>query len=288
MRYKQIISAAIARGTRQLQTFQARRPIGMTRISRLLHRLLPAFQGVIRVEDNILFNIDTGQPAEEELFYVGDRHRALTYLLKQHTPEDGYCLDVGANIGFYTLKFARWVGPRGRVAAFEPNPAMVKRINSNIELNHLSNVDLVAKVVHFEVDKVPFFISQNSVLSSMKPSEIDLEQIMVDTISIDTYMRDAGWSRLDVIKLDIEGNDCNALLGCEATLERFKPFVVFEYQQDTPEETARAAFELLEKNGYDIQGLILRTGRLIALDRQAFWSQGLTHINVICTPPSGG
>jgi FkbM family methyltransferase len=286
MSYEPNMSAIVAHGTRWLQTLQPHRPIGMTRVSRWLHGLLPAYQGVIRVEDNILFYVDTSYPAERELFYVGDRHRALTYFLKQHTPDAGYCLDIGANMGFYTLKFARWVGQNGRVAAFEPNPTILKRIKANMELNQFSSIDLVAKAIHLEINKVPFFISQDPVLSSMKPSEIDLEQIMVDTISIDAYMRDVGWNRLDVIKLDIEGSDCNALLGGKETLERFKPFVVFEYQQDTPEAIAHSAFELLKKIGYDVQGLILRTGQVISFDRQELRSQGIKHINVICIPPS--
>lgn len=114
----------IARSTRWLQARFSQRPIkGLTRVSNLLSRWLPPYQGVVHLEDGIYMQPDSRQPAERWLLYSGNYQPALTLILKQRTPSGGYCLDIGANLGFYTIKFARWAGPTGRVVAFEANPA---------------------------------------------------------------------------------------------------------------------------------------------------------------------
>src|SRR5690606_17148968 len=103
--------------------------------------------------------LDTRIAAERWLMVSGVYHPALTRAFRRHVPVGGYCLDAGANLGYFTLRFAHWVGPAGRVAAFEPNPAMVERIRQNVDVNSFRNVEIVLKAVHDRVGQVEFYVA---------------------------------------------------------------------------------------------------------------------------------
>ncbi len=272
------ISYYVSVGTRQVQYLSPRRPVGLTSLSRYLEQWLPPFTGVITLENEVQMQVDTRAKMERELFYAGDRHRVLTYYLRKYTPSGGYCLDVGANIGFYALKFARWVGPAGKVVAFEANPAMVARIEQNRQLNHFDQLTIEARAVHNQAGKLQFYITADPVLSSLDDPTNAQQVIEVETVRLDDYLRDAGWPRLDVIKLDIEGYDCQALLGARHSLEKFRPVITFEYS-GTADAAAEELFHLLDHLGYTLYGLVLRTGAVHPIDWR---SPG--HYNVLCLP----
>src|SRR5262245_23640309 len=158
-------------------------------------------------------------------------------------------MDIGANLGFYALKFAHWVGGQGRVAAFEANPALVRRIEENRDLNRFSHLDVVAKAVHHQAGDITFYVSDSRGKSSVMAGHVPrpAQVLTVPAMTLDAYLQQQAWKRLDVLKLDIEGNDCHALLGMQEALARFRPFVVFEYWYDTPADIADAAFNLLAR-----------------------------------------
>jgi hypothetical protein len=158
----------IAAGTRRLQSYQTRRALkGLTRFSNLMHRCLPAYQGVARFPDGVRMALDSTRPAERWLLYAGDYQPALTRFLKQHTPSGGVCLDIGANLGFYSLKFARWTGPHGRVMAFEANPELAERIRRQVALNQFAHVTVIENPVHRTVEPVKFLHLSRSGKSSI-------------------------------------------------------------------------------------------------------------------------
>jgi FkbM family methyltransferase len=253
----------IASGTRRLQTFQTHRALkGLTRFSNLLHRWLPGYQGVVCLPGGIRMVLNSRVSAERWLLYAGDYQPALTRFLKQQTPVGGACLDIGANLGFYALKFARWVGPTGQVMAFEANPDLAERIRQNVTLNRFSHVTVIGRPVHRCSEPVEFYISPNPGQSSILATQVrEPDHVLhLQATTVDEVIEAQGWQRLDVIKIDIEGNDCNALLGARKTLVRFHPALAFEYWYNTPPEVAQEAISLLDELGYTLRGL-WRNGR---------------------------
>jgi FkbM family methyltransferase len=273
----------IAAGTRRLQTLQPHRSLrGLRRVANVLHRLLPPYQGDIQLSDGIWLRVDSNDPAERWLLYSGNYQPALTSLLQQHTPAGSFCIDVGANLGFYTLKLARWAGSRGRVTAFEANPLLVERIRENVTLNRFMNVDIAGEAVHDQTGVITFYVSDSHGKSSVHAEQVTRpsQTLVVQAITIDDYIRQHGWRQLDVIKLDIEGNDCYALLGASESLRRFRPFIVFEYWYNTPSDVATAAFDLLDTLNYSLSCLLL-DGRQTPFSRETR-SDG--HVDVVCLP----
>jgi FkbM family methyltransferase len=274
----------IGKFTRWLQSRNPDKPIGISTITRIIHPVLPRHQGIIQLEDGIRMALDTSLPPERGIFFAGDRHRVLTTIMRQYVQQGAYCMDIGANIGFYTLKLAHLTGQQGRVAAFEPNPALLRRIQENIALNHFTNIDLVNAAISDARATVPFYITANSELSSLAHQSHALEEIMVHSTTIDDYIAEAGWNRLDFIKLDIEGYDCHALLGASQALRRFRPYIVLEYHYDSAPEVAEKAFTLLKDLNYSVEGVILKNGKRLVFDWRNPPAKAMVHINLFCEP----
>jgi FkbM family methyltransferase len=224
--------------------------------------------------------VDSRQPAERWLLYSGNYQPALTAILKQHTPPGGCCLDVGANLGFYTIQFGDWVGSAGRVVAFEANPALVDRVEHNVRLNGFAHVSVVSAAVYDQPGEMAFFISSSPGKSSTHLIDHAVKQLTVPAITLDGYLSEHPLPRLDVIKMDIEGSDCHALLGAVDTLTRFRPLVVFEYKPTTPPEVTAGALRLLERLDYRLLSLS-RNGEQRPFDRQT-----TTDTDVLCVPPA--
>jgi len=269
--------------TRRVQTFQKQRSMpGYGRLSSLLRRVLPPYRGVIQLSNGVRMHVDTAVSAERWLMLSGTYHPALGNLLQQHVPAGGYCIDAGANLGFFTVQLAHWVGQSGRVAAFEPNPAMVARIRQNVAANAFTQVDVVPKALHDQSGVIQFYVDQDPAKSSLDSTVVrhPADVISAEAMTLADYVSSAGWTRLDAIKMDIEGNDCRALLAAEAVLERFRPFIVFEYKHDTDPTIAGPAFAMFTRLGYGLEALAF-DGNRFPFD----WRQpppGYKQVDVLC------
>lgn len=127
--------------------------------------------------------------------------------------------DVGANLGAYSLLFAQWVGPAGKVVAFEPAPAAVTGLRRLVALNDLRDrVEIVEAAVSRGVGTASF-ASQgssgaNALVDAAPPGR---GVISVPTTSLDDFCQTHAL-RPDVIKIDVEGEELEVLRGARRTL----------------------------------------------------------------------
>jgi FkbM family methyltransferase len=139
-------------------------------------------------------------------------------------------IDVGANGGIYTLIAAKRVGPEGRVIAFEPDPRNVALLRENIALNKLTNVTVVAKAVSSAEGTGSLAISRDGAMNSLAKTTHGGQQIekweTVETTTLDQALREAGVSRVDVIKIDVEGAERMVLEGARETLANNRDAVI--------------------------------------------------------------
>jgi FkbM family methyltransferase len=249
---------ALARLTRWLQARQPARPLrGITRFTRAVDARLPAYRDDVRLPSGVIMPLDNRVPAQQSILYSGVYDVALAHVIRQYITPGAHALDIGANLGFFALHMAQWAGANGRVAAFEANPAMLAAIRRALALNPHLHIDLLPNAIHAENGTLTFHIDADPGKSSLLADQVrqPLRTLNVAAITVDHYLSTAGWSRLDVIKCDIEGGDCYALLGARATLTRFRPLVAFEYHDGMP--AAAEAFALLDGLGYRLRELRL-------------------------------
>jgi FkbM family methyltransferase len=161
-------------------------------------------------------------------------------------------LDVGANIGYFTLLLAGRVGPSGRVHAFEPNPVLHNKLRENAALNPEYADGRIA--FHREAlgsyeGEAEFFCpiaGHEGVGGLRNTNRAPLSAVIrVPVQMLDAFVANEGITRLDFIKMDIEGGELDALRGAERTLRNLHPKLLFEAFEVNTEPYGYRVFEIL-------------------------------------------
>ncbi len=149
------------------------------------------------------------------------------WILDRLRPGDTF-VDVGANVGYFTLLAARAVGEEGRVFAFEPDPDNFELLARNIELNHLTNVVPVQRAVSDRCGPAQLYLSErNKGDHRIFPAGERRDSIEVLTVSLDSYLGDE--PDVDVVKIDTQGAEVPVLLGMGSILRWSPPALVVEF-----------------------------------------------------------
>ena len=139
-------------------------------------------------------------------------------------------VDIGANHGYFSVLAAALVGEGGRVVAFEPNPKIFRQLRTHIGLNGFGDrVTLLPSALADTPGEARLFLSQdvtNSGLSSLTPASEhlvsgDLSEARTVSVPVDTFDRwfaSSGLSRVDLMKIDVEGAEGLVLRGMSAAL----------------------------------------------------------------------
>ena len=164
-------------------------------------------------------------------------------------------VDVGANVGIYTLAASRIVGETGRVIAFEPSIQSLPALRRNIALNHLTNVALFPVALSHVTGMAKLYHGPNPSLNSLGKETAwseDAEEITTETL--DGMVERARLDHVDVIKADVQGAEELVLRGARRLLTSMRPTIIFEI---FPEGTAPlrlapyGAWEFLATLGYE-------------------------------------
>jgi FkbM family methyltransferase len=146
----------------------------------------------------------------------------------------GVFVDVGANVGVYTLHAARRVGPSGKVFFFEPTMETYERTCENVRLNGFANIKGFQKAVADQEGTVDFMVceSNNSnyigtgLLSEESRESVEVRTVPVDTI--DALAARENLEKADLIKIDAEGAETLVMKGAVNLLRKSRPSVLFE------------------------------------------------------------
>jgi FkbM family methyltransferase len=137
-----------------------------------------------------------------------------TKLFKKLIKKGMVVVDVGANIGYYTLLAARCVGEEGKVFAFEPDPYNYSLLCKNIEVNGYRNVIPVRKAVFSKTGKMKMFLDKSN-LGGHSLSEANVNKsasITIEVTSLDDYFKNTDY-KIDLIKVDVQGSEMEVLEG---------------------------------------------------------------------------
>ena len=151
-------------------------------------------------------------------FYQVFVERSYPNLIKKIKQGDNV-VDAGANIGIFTVIASTLVGTDGRVIAIEPDPENICTLKRNVELNKLTNVEVLTKALYKESGKRIKF-NQNGTMSKIISGEMktDSANIDVETITFDDIISKRK-IKPNILKMDIEGAEKFALLSAENTIK---------------------------------------------------------------------
>jgi len=169
-------------------------------------------------------------------------------------------VDVGANIGCFSLLASRRVGPGGRVIALEPDPATFARLEANIRLNKADNVRAIPLAVGEQRGEAPLFQNSNSLFSSLYP-RVDGRPASDRTAAVRIDTLDHLFTELDIrhchyLKLDCEGAEygivrsltpATAAVIEQITVEKHR--VANESEAEFDSRLVEQGFELISDRG---------------------------------------
>ncbi len=184
-------------------------------------------------------------PADDRLLLpqfvvTGEYERTTTAYLLSHLSPDSVCLDVGANVGYYTCLMSRlcW---QGRVIAFEADPEVFDLLRDNVGINwcekvaeprNLAVADTSGSLTLFRrigrsgntsIAQVP--TSEREQYGEPESVPFEIACVTVDEVAADL-------DRLDVVKVDVEGAEALVLDGMRETVERLNPLIIMEWSPD--------------------------------------------------------
>jgi FkbM family methyltransferase len=184
-------------------------------LKRAYHALLALLPG-----DHLTCRLPGGETIRVDPDYRHLAWNAEEYAaLKHHARDGAIVLDIGANVGAYTLLFAGWAGETGHVYAFEPAAASRAGLERHLSLNGLAaRVTVRREAIGERSGSVPFIDAgthgDNRVVAAASEQTTD-----VPSLSIDEFCESHGLAP-DVIKVDIEGAELGALRGARRTIAR--------------------------------------------------------------------
>jgi FkbM family methyltransferase len=153
------------------------------------------------------------------LYLEGPRFIAERKLLRELVRPGMAVADIGANIGYYALMFQHWVGGRGTVLCFEPEPDNLEELRRNVDRNRLASVTVMPIALGAKDESVSIARGINASITAESTDRVTVPVRRLDSVPI---------GRLDFIKIDVEGYEAFVLAGATATLQRFRPDLFIE------------------------------------------------------------
>jgi FkbM family methyltransferase len=223
-------------------------------------------QGIIllNIQGNKMYANSNDEVITPSLLMRGYWERGETNLFKKLLKPGMIVVDIGANIGYYTLIAAKIVGNKGKIYAFEPEPNNFKLLVKNIGMNGCKNVIPVQKAVLNKTGKMKFFTDKTNLgAGSFSKSTTSKEKsfIEVKTTNLDEFLHG---NKIDLIKIDAEGAEGLIFDGAKKLLDKRNFKIIMEFWPYGLKNIGTDPLELLnkmQKYGFKIR-LVDRDGKL--------------------------
>lgn len=204
--------------------------------------------------NDAFYELDLKQGIDFSLYLIGSFEPATRRALGRLVRPGFNVIDVGANIGAHTLYLGRLVGASGKVVACEPTDFAFAKLERNISLND----DLAKRIIAIqcflgspERTQLPEQIYSGWPLTGgadLHPQHLGTEQTSLRARSrtLDEVVQTSGLPRVDLVKMDVDGFECDVLSGASATLTKDGPIFVMELAPYALHERGKSVNELLD------------------------------------------
>jgi FkbM family methyltransferase len=195
-----------------------------------------------------------------ETIYVGRFENEEIDFVKRYLTSGDVFLDIGANVGLFTIVGASKVGPKGRVYSFEPVKKTFGRLTENINLNNLNNTKAYNLGLSNEDGELEMttsadgFDAWNSFGKPSAGSSFILEK--VPTFKLDSWIADEKIAHVSLVKIDVEGWEYNVILGAKSLLSSdAAPDLLVEFTEENCKNagfSCAVLYDILMKYGYQM------------------------------------
>ncbi|MBS3085408.1 FkbM family methyltransferase [Candidatus Pacearchaeota archaeon] len=237
--------------------------LGILKEGRTIKDKLALLFYLLTKNKRLIFNVTLKN--NDGIFYCGKRMESVWVASSFHEPylkdffnlNEGVFIDIGANIGKYSIKVGNRIKNKGKIIAIEPEPRNVKIIKKNKEINKLNNFTVVEAACAAEdgltdlyIDEIP---GHHSLIKEYhhgldNNAKIPDKNIKVKKIKLDNLLRSLDIKKVELIKIDVEGAELEVLKGAIKTL-KMHPKVIFESRG----KTVGKIKTLLKKFNYSVK-----------------------------------
>jgi FkbM family methyltransferase len=169
-------------------------------------------------------------------------------------------IDIGANVGAHTLPLAQAVGPNGYVVACEPTAGAFSRLGANVDANPALATRIRLRQAMLLAD--PTASLPRAVIASWPLAPTGdihptirgryLSTTRASVTTLDALVAEEGLDRVDMLKLDVDGYECDVLDGATETLARFRPKIITELDPKAPGRHLEELLSRFEVAGYGL------------------------------------
>jgi FkbM family methyltransferase len=223
----------------------------------------------------------------------GSYEPGIAAVLDRYAKPGMSVVDIGANIGCFTMLLASLVGPSGLVVAVEPNSENVKLLEASRRANGFQQVLVLQAAAGRQTGLLMLNISYSNGMTGELPD--NLEAIFasnpVPSFALDVILPKD--KHFNLVKIDVEGAELNALIGLSETIDRDRPVIVSEFSPGMLPGISRCSgpeyLRFLIDKGYRI-GVIAQDGSEkrfrddVDAVMGAYSHSGVDHIDIIATP----
>ena len=198
-----------------------------------------------------------------ELLMFKTHEPLTTKLLSKELKKGMTCLDVGGNIGYYTLLESQIVGNDGKVIAIEPSPPNFQHLKKNLEIQDTANVDAYNFAAGDKDGEVNFLVYQESNGSFTIPdgetTNLPGELIKVPAKRMDTFLDELNVKHVDFVRMDVEGYESHIIQGMTNTIKTSKPMFQIEVHASLMgKEGTKQFLKEFQNHGYEAKYYIPR------------------------------
>jgi FkbM family methyltransferase len=164
------------------------------------------------------------------LLYGGFETAEMEFLRKKISAGDTV-LDVGANVGIFSIAFADVVGTQGKVIALEPHLQNIERLKNNLELNHFQNVQIFPVAAGQVTREIKLHLADDLAYASTIAviGKHGNDQVITTSMKkLDEIWQQVDTPQVTVLKIDVEGGELEVLKGAEELLKVCQPLIMAE------------------------------------------------------------
>jgi FkbM family methyltransferase len=204
------------------------------------------------------------------LLMDGAWENPVTRIFAKYARKGATVIEVGANMGYYTLLAASLVGHQGKVIAFEANSALSELLYKSVDINYyLHRCEVINKAVADKTGTLTFRTIKEH-MGTSSAAQFDqkylekwrdtMEETTVESVCLDEFLKERGLHHVDVIKIDAEGSEPLIFKGLQKTLETSGDLtVIFELNAEMIRAMGHEPGEMLEslvEKGFTLQRII--------------------------------
>jgi FkbM family methyltransferase len=192
-----------------------------TFLASFIKKLLRIKREILNTDQGIFF-IDKLSNFGSQLKLKGIYESDLKFTLDKLLKKGDTFIDLGANEGYFSIIAGKLVGNKGRVIAIEPQTRLQNIIHKNIELNKLSNIEIIKMVISDKKGKEIFNLSPDTNTGSsgvLKKQSYKVSQEIIDSTTLKELISQLKIKKIDLLKIDVEGSEYEVILGSKTLFE---------------------------------------------------------------------